>query len=250
MLMKSPKKIRIFLDRPLKESSILDIEDIENADFHYLKNVMRIKIEDQILVFNGVDGEWICKIKRINRDLINLEVLQKQKEQLSYEPLRCYFTPLNNNRHNYIIEKLTELGITKFTPVITDYTNTKNLNIQKLYLRAKEAAEQSGLMIVPEITEQKLLSDLIIEEFNKEIILFCDEKKNTALPNDVLNGVKEKIVSFLIGPEGGFSDNERMNMIKLGNVKPVSLGSRILRADTAAIVAATFLQITNSKAVI
>jgi 16S rRNA (uracil1498-N3)-methyltransferase len=211
---------------------------------------MRIKIEDQILVFNGVDGEWICKIKRINRDLINLEVLQKQKEQLSYEPLRCYFTPLNNNRHNYIIEKLTELGITKFTPVITDYTNTKNLNIQKLYLRAKEAAEQSGLMIVPEITEQKLLSDLIIEEFNKEIILFCDEKKNTALPNDVLNGVKEKIVSFLIGPEGGFSDNERMNMIKLGNVKPVSLGSRILRADTAAIVAATFLQITNSKAVI
>jgi len=247
MLMKSPKKIRIFLDRPLKESSILDIE---NSDFHYLKNVMRIKIEDQILVFNGVDGEWICKIIRINRDLINLEVLQKQKEQLSYEPLRCYFTPLNNNRHNYIIEKLTELGITKFTPVITDYTNTKNLNIQKLYLRAKEAAEQSGLMIVPEITEQKLLSDLIIEEFNKEIILFCDEKKNTALPNDVLNGVKEKIVSFLIGPEGGFSDNERMNMIKLGNVKPVSLGSRILRADTAAIVAATFLQITNSKAVI
>jgi 16S rRNA (uracil1498-N3)-methyltransferase len=247
MLMKSPKKIRIFLDRPLKESSILDIE---NSDFHYLKNVMRIKIEDQILVFNGVDGEWICKIIRINRDLINLEVLQKQKEQLSYEPLRCYFTPLNNNRHNYIIEKLTELGITKFTPVITDYTNTKNLNIQKLYLRAKEAAEQSGLMIVPEITEQKLLSDLIIEEFNKEIILFCDEKKNTALPNDVLNGVKEKIVSFLIGPEGGFSDNERMNMIKLGNVKPVSLGSRILRADTAAIVAAAFLQITNSKAVI
>jgi len=247
MLMKSPKKIRIFLDRPLKESSILDIE---NADFHYLKNVMRIKIEDQILVFNGVDGEWICKIKRINRDLINLEVLQKQKEQLSYEPLRCYFTPLNNNRHNYIIEKLTELGITKFTPVITDYTNTKNLNIQKLHLRAKEAAEQSGLMIVPEITEQKLLSDLIIEEFNKEIILFCDEKKNTVLPKDILNGVKENIDSFLIGPEGGFSDNERMNIIKLGNVRPVSLGSRILRADTAAIVAATILQIKNSKAVI
>jgi len=215
-----------------------------------LKNVMRIKIEDQILVFNGADGEWIGKIKRINRDFINLEVVRNQKEQLSYEPLRCYFTPLNNNRHNYIIEKLTELGITKFTPVITDYTNTKNLNIQKLHLRAKEAAEQSGLMIVPEITEQKLLSDLIIEEFNKEIILFCDEKKNTVLPKDILNGVKENIDSFLIGPEGGFSDNERMNIIKLGNVRPVSLGSRILRADTAAIVAATILQIKNSKAVI
>ena len=247
MLMKSPKKIRIFLDRPLEESLIVNID---NADFHYLKNVMRIKIEDQILVFNGADGEWIGKIKRINRDFINLEVVRNQKEQLSYEPLRCYFTPLNNNRHNYIIEKLTELGITKFTPVITDYTNTKNLNIQKLYLRAKEAAEQSGLMIVPEITEQKLLSDLIIEEFNKEIILFCDEKKNTVLPKDILNGVKENIDSFLIGPEGGFSDNERMNIIKLGNVRPVSLGSRILRADTAAIVAATILQIKNSKAVI
>lgn len=245
--MKSPKKIRIFLDRPLEESSIVNID---NADFHYLKNVMRIKIEDQILVFNGADGEWIGKIKRINRDFINLEVVRNQKEQLSYEPLRCYFTPLNNNRHNYIIEKLTELGITKFTPVITDYTNTKNLNIQKLHLRAKEAAEQSGLMIVPEITEQKLLSDLIIEEFNKEIILFCDEKKNTVLPKDILNGVKENINSFLIGPEGGFSDNERMNIIKLGNVRPVSLGSRILRADTAAIVAATILQIKNSKAVI
>jgi len=247
MLMKSPKKIRIFLDRPLEESLIVNID---NADFHYLKNVMRIKIEDQILVFNGADGEWIGKIKRINRDFINLEVVRNQKEQLSYEPLRCYFTPLNNNRHNYIIEKLTELGITKFTPVITDYTNTKNLNIQKLYLRAKEAAEQSGLMIVPEITEQKLLSDLIIEEFNKEIILFCDEKKNTVLPKDILNGVKENIDSFLIGPEGGFSDNERMNIIKIGNVRPVSLGSRILRADTAAIVAATILQIKNSKAVI
>jgi len=245
--MKSPKKIRIFLDRPLEESSIVNID---SADFHYLKNVMRIKIEDQILVFNGADGEWIGKIKRINRDFINLEVVRNQKEQLSYEPLRCYFTPLNNNRHNYIIEKLTELGITKFTPVITDYTNTKNLNIQKLHLRAKEAAEQSGLMIVPEITEQKLLSDLIIEEFNKEIILFCDEKKNTVLPKDILNGVKENIDSFLIGPEGGFSDNERMNIIKLGNVRPVSLGSRILRADTAAIVAATILQIKNSKAVI
>jgi len=230
--MKSPKKIRIFLDRPLKESSILDIE---NADFHYLKNVMRIKIDDQILIFNGVDGEWIGKIKSINRDLINLEVVHNQKEQLFYEPLRCYFTPLNNNRHNYIIEKLTELGITKFTPVITDYTNTKNLNIQKLYLRAKEAAEQSGLMIVPEITEPKLLSDLIIEEFNREITLFCDE---------------ERIGAFLIGPEGGFSDNERLNMIKLGNVRPVSLGSRILRADTAAIVAATIVQITNNKVVI
>jgi len=245
--MKSPKKIRIFLDRPLEESSIVNID---SADFHYLKNVMRIKIEDQILVFNGADGEWIGKIKRINRDFINLEVVRNQKEQLSYEPLRCYFTPLNNNRHNYIIEKLTELGITKFTPVITDYTNTKNLNIQKLHLRAKEAAEQSGLMIVPEITEQKLLSDLIIEEFNKEIILFCDEKKNTVLPKDILNGVKENIDSFLIGPEGGFSDNERMNIIKIGNVRPVSLGSRILRADTAAIVAATILQIKNSKAVI
>jgi len=247
MLMKSPKKIRIFLDRPLKESSILDIE---NADFHYLKNVMRIKIDDQILIFNGVDGEWIGKIKSINRDLINLEVVHNQKEQVFYEPLRCYFTPLNNNRHNYIIEKLTELGITKFTPVITDYTNTKNLNIQKLYLRAKEAAEQSGLMIVPEITEPKLLSDLIIEEFNREITLFCDEKKNTVLPNNILNGAKERIVAFLIGPEGGFSDNERLNMIKLGNVRPVSLGSRILRADTAAIVAATIVQITNNKMVI
>ena len=80
--------------------------------------------------------------------------------------------------------------------------------------------------------------------------LFCDEKKNTALQNNILNGAKERIGAFLIGPEGGFSDNERLNMIKLGNVRPVSLGSRILRADTAAIVAATIVQITNNKVVI
>ena len=199
-------------------------------------------MNDRLQIFNGVDGEWSSKVVNVKRDIVEIEVIECIHGQIEYEEMHCYFSPLNANRHNYIIEKLTELGISSFTPVITEFSNIRKVNNDKLLARAKEAAEQCGLLRIPKINSAILMSDLINEGSKGALLVFCDERSSPVNPIHQLSRVKELNVSFLIGPEGGFSDKERYDILKLQNVIRLSLGSRILRADTAAIVVASFLQ--------
>ena len=233
------RNIRLYQNCKLQQSAIIKLT---SDDHHYLKNVMRVVVNDLLQIFNGVDGEWSSKVVNVKRDFVEIEVIECIHGQIEYEEMHCYFSPLNANRHNYIIEKLTELGITSFTPVITEFSNIRKVNNDKLLARAKEAAEQCGLMRIPKINSAILMEDLINEGSEGALLVFCDERSNPMNPIDQLSRVKELNVSFLIGPEGGFSDKERYDILELQNVIRLSLGSRVLRADTAAIVVASFLQ--------
>ncbi|MAT22596.1 MAG: hypothetical protein CML86_03745 [Rhodobiaceae bacterium] len=233
------RNIRLYQNCKLQQSAIIKLT---SDDHHYLKNVMRVVVNDRLQIFNGVDGEWSSMVVNVKRDFVEIEVIECVQGQIEYEEIHCYFSPLNANRHNYIIEKLTELGITSFTPVITEFSNIRKVNNDKLLARAKEAAEQCGLMRIPKINSAILMEDLINEGCEGALLVFCDERSNPMNPIDQLSRVKELNVSFLIGPEGGFSDKERYDILELQNVIRLSLGSRILRADTAAIVVASFLQ--------
>ena len=233
------RNIRLYQNCKLQQSAIIKLT---SDDHHYLKNVMRVIVNDRLQIFNGVDGEWSSKVVNVKRDFVEIEVIECVLGQIEYEEIHCYFSPLNANRHNYIIEKLTELGITSFTPVITEFSNIRKVNNDKLLARAKEAAEQCGLMRIPKINSAILMEDLINHGSEGALLVFCDERSNPMNPIDQLSRVKELNVSFLIGPEGGFSDKERYDILESQNVIRLSLGSRVLRADTAAIVAASFLQ--------
>ena len=234
--------IRLYQNCKLYQNAIIEVT---NDDHHYLRNVMRVKVNDELRIFNGVDGEWYSKVLIVKKDKIEIEAISCARSQIKYKEMHCYFSPLNANRHNYIIEKLTELGISTFTPFITEFSNVRKVNQNKLLTRAKEAAEQCGLMIVPKINDAMPLDELLNDWSNEKILVFCDEKSHPVNPISELSRAKELNISFLIGPEGGFSDKERYSILKLKNLMRLSLGSRILRADTAAIVVASFLQTTN-----
>ncbi|MBU92163.1 MAG: 16S rRNA (uracil(1498)-N(3))-methyltransferase [Rhodobiaceae bacterium] len=236
------KNIRLYQNYKLYQNAIIEVT---NDDHHYLRNVMRVKVNDELLIFNGLDGEWYSKVLFVKKDRIEIEVISCARLQMKYKEMHCYFSPLNANRHNYIIEKLTELGISTFTPVITEFSNVRKVNQNKLRSRAKEAAEQCGLMIVPQINKAMGLDEILSDWSTEKTLVFCDEKSHPKNPINELIGSKELNISFLIGPEGGFSDKERYDILKLQNLIRLSLGSRVLRADTAAIVVASFLQVTG-----
>lgn len=237
----SHKSIRLFTNNTLERHLLIKID---GEDYHYLKNVMRISSGDELFLFNGIEGEWKSKVVQITRKYIKLEILHKNREQINYNSIECFFSPLNNNRHNYIIEKLTELGILSFTPVLTSYCNIRKFNQSKAFLRGKEAAEQCGLLQVPNVNEMIKFNELLKQEFKNKILIFFDEESPLKNPIEIINSLKGKKISFLIGPEGGFSDIERASILELNNVVRLSLGSRILRADTAAIVSASIIQFT------
>ncbi len=238
------RNIRLYQDCELRQYSIIRIT---NDDHHYLRNVMRVILNDELFIFNGLDGEWNSRVLNTTRNYTELEVMECVRPQAEYTKMDCYFSPLNGNRHTYIIEKLTELGISSFTPVITEFSNIRKVNNEKLLTRAKEAAEQCGLMRVPKINREISLSELLNNWNSESMMIFCDEKSNPINPMDELSRIKGLNMCFLIGPEGGFSDKERYNILKLPNIIRLSLGARVLRADTAAIVIASFLQVTNGQ---
>ena len=150
--------IRLYQNCKLYQNAIIEVT---NDDHHYLRNVMRVKVNDELRIFNGVDGEWYSKVLIVKKDKIEIEAISCARSQIKYKEMHCYFSPLNANRHNNIIEKLTELGISTFTPVITEFSNVRKVNLNKLLTRAKEAAEQCGLMIVPKINDAMPLDELL-----------------------------------------------------------------------------------------
>tara|TARA_Y100000590_G_scaffold470400_1_gene664536 strand:- start:1423 stop:2172 length:750 start_codon:yes stop_codon:yes gene_type:complete len=235
------RKIRLFTHSDLFLGQKISIID---QDFHYISNVRRLNLGDEFVVFNGLAGEWIAEI--INKKKNSLELLVRDflNAQLNYRNFECYFAPLKSNRHNYVIEKLTELGITSFTPIITEYSDLRKISTTKLTLRAKEAAEQCGLMVVPDINSQIFFEQIFGNIKSNTQLLFFDEKSDEGNPISTLQSMKFDNVIILIGPEGGFSESERSKLIQEKSVTSISLGSRILRADTASIFAAILLQIT------
>ena len=229
-------KTRIFVKKTISSNLIIYIKDKQH---HFLKNVLRVQINDIISIFDGITGEWHTKILSINKDNTVLQVIQNIKKITISPDIWLIFSPIKQHRMNLAIQKATELGVSKIIPCITEYTNIRTINIQSLYDNAIEAAEQSERLDIPKIQEQVDLKSLLTEWPEDRKLIYCDEKiSNGKEIISTLLPLKDENYKWgvLVGPEGGFSDTEKELITKKKYVIPVSLGDRPLRADTAITV--------------
>ena len=230
-------KIRLFVDHTLGEAQSVPL----NKDqAHYIFSVMRKSIGETILIFDGNNGEWEASIEEISKKSGVLLCIKQTKPQIMPPDLWLFFSPLKKVRTDFIVEKATELGVAKIIPVQTEHTNADRVNLSRLSAHAIEAAEQCGGTYIPKIEELQKINE-VLENFPPDRrLLFCDEKLQASEVN--LENLKKGKWAILVGPEGGFSEIERNYLKGLKFTFSISLGPRILRADTAAVTAISLWQ--------
>ena len=222
---------RIYVEASLSLKTLVVLDE---KDHHYLRNVLRAKKGSNLRVFNGRDGEWSASYHEKN---IEIETLLR--EQISPPPIDLYFAPIRQNRMDILIEKCTEIGLENFYPVFTEYTQVRNVNIDRLQKQVKEASEQSESLNCPKIHPPQILRTLLK---SKTDLYVADERRDA---QHFLNqSLETKRLSILVGPEGGFSKAEREYFETL---KKYSLGPSILRAETAAILSVAYGNILFGK---
>jgi 16S rRNA (uracil1498-N3)-methyltransferase len=230
---------------------------LEKSQAHYLRNVLRLKAGDGVLVFNGKDGEWQATLADGKRPALILE--KQTRPQTEPQDLHYLFAPLKHERLDYMVQKAVEMGVSRLQPVLTRHTQVKRVNVERMHANAIEAAEQCGVLSVPEIGEPVTFARALASRKADRLLLFCDETADVKDPVAVLAGARDapsamlpltmssagrnaQPLALLIGPEGGFAEAERAALLKLTNVMRLSLGRRILRADTAAVAALALVQ--------
>ncbi|QEN91143.1 16S rRNA (uracil(1498)-N(3))-methyltransferase [Labrys sp. KNU-23] len=230
--------VRLFVDAPLGEGQPVALDKTQQ---NYLGNVLRLKSGARILVFNGTDGEFAAAVTHEGKR-IGLEVEEQTRSQTPTPTLRWLFAPLKHARLDYMVQKAVEMGVGTIEPVITRRTQVSRVNLERMRANAIEAAEQCGVISVPEIKPEQNLMRLA-EDWNPGVhLIFCDESAAIASPLEALAAVPRGPLSVLIGPEGGFDDVERSAISRIPNHTRLSLGPRILRADTAAVAALALVQ--------
>lgn len=233
---------RVFLDAPLAPAARLEL-DKDHAN--HLLNVLRMREGDSAVVFNGRDGAWLGKLLAAGRKSATLELVVQTSHQTPSSDLWFGFAPLKIGRLDYVVQKATEMGAGVIAPVITEFTQTRRLKADKLEAYALEAAEQCEVLTLPRIAPEIELKPLIENWRTTQglrRLIFADEAAAAATPVDQIGWLDGLPVGILIGPEGGFSEAERELLLAQDFVVPISLGPRILRADTAAVAALTLVQ--------
>lgn len=230
-------KIRLHVDHPLGPGQAVPLTPDQA---HYLFAVMREGVGTRVALFNGRDGEWTAEVTAAAKKGGTLACLGQAAPQLSPPDLWLIFAPIKKERTDFIVEKAAELGCARIVPVQTEFTNSQRIRQDRLQAHALEAAEQCLGTYVPEVTDLVPLRRLIAEWPPERRILWADESLVGAA--ETLAGLAPGPWAILIGPEGGFSEGERKWLRGLPFVTPVSLGPRILRADTAACAAITLWQ--------
>ena len=228
--------IRLFCEVTLTVGEKINLETEQS---HYLKNVMRCKINEKILVFDNYTGEYTAEIVNIHKRSIDIEILEKTKPRCIPGDVWLIFCPLKKTRTDFLIEKSTELGLRKFLPTFSDKTQTKTVSLDRCKKNIIEAVEQCGGTFIPEILPIVSLARVIDELPEDRKLIFCDETLENRNISECLLLEKPEKIALLVGPEGGFSHMERNLLKTKKNVLPVSLGNRILRAETAAVAALT-----------
>ncbi|RWB68637.1 16S rRNA (uracil(1498)-N(3))-methyltransferase [Mesorhizobium sp.] len=218
--------------------------DAGQQQSHYLAHVLRLGEGAELLLFNGRDGEWSAAIAGKSKKAVRLKVLERQRPQPPLPDLVYCFAPLKQGRLDYLVQKAVEMGAGVLQPVITQHTQVAKPGIERLRANAVEAAEQCGILAVPEVREAEKLERLLGGWDRERRLIFCDEDASTNNPLPGLQAVKEKKLALLVGPEGGFSEDERRMLRALPFVSAIPLGPRILRADTAAVAALAVMQAT------
>ncbi len=232
---------RLFLPHPMQANGEVEPDPQQT---HYLINVLRMQPGTQLLVFNGVDGEWLASLAEVTRKKVRLSLMTQVRPQPAQSDLVYCFAPLKQGRLDYMVQKAVEMGAGVLQPVLTQHTQMSNIGIDRIRANVIEAAEQCGILAIPEVREVVKLDRLIWEWEPGRRLIFCDEGAETNNPVPALQGIAEQKLGLLIGPEGGFSEEERQQLRALPYVTPIPLGPRILRADTAAVAAMAVIQAT------
>lgn len=251
---------RLHVEAPLSAGAILELP---RAKAHYLTNVLRLPAGAEILVFNGADGEWRCALSTGGRKTASLTALVMTRPQPAALELIYAFAPLKHARLDYVVQKSVEMGAGVLQPVLTRHTHVERLNVERMAANAIEAAEQCGILTLPRIAPATRLDAFLAGWPAERFLVFCDEdaegdplsafdavKAATAEAGIVKQPSESVAESFakppslavLVGPEGGFDKAERQQLLALPNVVRLSLGPRILRADTAAVAALALTQ--------
>jgi 16S rRNA (uracil1498-N3)-methyltransferase len=231
--------IRLYVEAPLHEGALVTLA---KPQAHYLTTVLRLKSNDRVLVFNGRDGEWNAAMELQKRGAV-LHVDGRTRPQTEPGDLHYLFAPLKAARLDYMVQKAVEMGVSRLQPVLTRHGQVARVNADRLRANAVEAAEQCGILTLPEIAEPTALTRVIAEHDRDRVLIFCDEDAEVANPVAALGAVPPRVpLSVLVGPEGGFAEDERAALLKLPNVVRFALGPRILRADTAAVAALAVVQ--------
>lgn len=234
-------KIRLYVDHPLGAGQSVPL-DRDQA--HYLFGVMRQGAGAQLLLFNGRDGEWLAEVAQAGKRGGELRVLEQTRPLQMPPDIWLLFAPIKKARTDFIVEKAAEMGAARIMPVQTEFTNSERIRQDRLQAHAVEAAEQCGGTFVPEVTGLQKLNQLLANWPEERQLMFCDETqvgRSSTLAADV---AENSPWAILIGPEGGFSERERDRLHALPFTRTISLGPRILRADTAAVAALTVWQQT------
>ncbi|WP_226782958.1 16S rRNA (uracil(1498)-N(3))-methyltransferase [Oceaniglobus trochenteri] len=229
--------VRLYLDHPLSPGQSCALTQ---AQSHYLFGVMRLSLGDRLTVFNGQDGAWRAEVLRADRRKGVIAAVEQTAPLVMPPDVWLLFAPIKKARTDFIVEKAVELGAARVMPVQTEYTNAERIRQDRLQAHATEAAEQCGGTFVPPVDDLARLDRVLSDWPADRHLMFCDESRLGAATS--LADAPRGPWAILIGPEGGFSPAERARLTAMEMAHPVSLGPRILRADTAAIAALTLWQ--------
>jgi len=235
------KPQRLFVTSDLAPGASLELDP---AQAHYLINVLRCKTGEEVLLFNGKDGEWLGGLSAAAKKRAIVTLTRQTRQQIPPPDLHYLFAPLKRARLDYMAQKATELGAARLMPVITRRTTAERVNRARLAANAVEAAEQCGILWVPEVAEPAKLADLLAGWDEKRLLVFADEAAPIASPLAALEKEGKRPLAVLIGPEGGFEEEERALLLARPFVLPISLGPRVMRADTAAVAALALVNAT------
>ena len=236
---------RLFVELALAEGAAVPLDA---AQANYLVNVLRLKAGASILVFNGRDGEWRAELAATGKKKAALNIVERTREQTAPGDLEYLFSPLKHARLDYMVQKAVEMGVSRLAPIIMAHTQAERVNLGRMRANAIEAAEQCGVLNIPEIAEPRKFDSLARGWKPDRLLVFCDEEADVKDPVAALSSARggglagPLPVSVLVGPEGGFAEDERAALLKLPNIVRLALGPRILRADTAAVAALTLVQ--------
>jgi 16S rRNA (uracil1498-N3)-methyltransferase len=233
------RKPRLFVDATLEPGARVALERDQS---NYLGNVLRLGAGDSVLVFNGRDGEWQAAITGRKRP-DSLEMITRTRPQDRLPDLAYVFAPLKHARLDYMVQKAVEMGASSLQPVLTRFTQVTRVNTERMRANVIEAAEQCGILGIAEVAEPVPLDRFLSLRKAERLLVFCDEATEVANPLHLLSGEKAaQGIDILIGPEGGFAEEERAILLRQPLTSRLSLGPRILRADTAGVAALALVQ--------
>jgi 16S rRNA (uracil1498-N3)-methyltransferase len=244
---------RIYLDSPLSGGSEVALG---REQANYLRNVLRLSQGDALLLFNGRDGEWLATLAATGKRALTARIAERAREQPPVRDLHFLFAPVKHARLDYMVQKAVEMGVSRLQPVITRHTQVARVNLDRMRANAIEAAQQCGVLSLPEVAEPAAFNSIFGTADSDRLLVFCDEDADVKDPVAALAAARPAAsallpaeagraplsLAVLIGPEGGFAEDEREVLRRRPNVVRISLGPRILRADTAAVAALALVQ--------